>query len=261
MKTIVKASLLIACTNFAFADTFNTSRGTLDIREINHATATLSWENKTIDNPNSEKTTINAVIDPVGDAAKYKSLGPVDLILITDIHGDHFNSKTLSLIANQNTRIIAPKAVIDRLPDPLKLITTQLNNNQSTMSHNIKIDAIAMYNLPESSDAKHTKGRGNGYVLTFADKRIYFSGDTADIPEMRALKDIDIAFVTMNLPYTMTVQAAANGVLDFKPKVVYPYHYRGKKDGKASFSDIKAFKRLVNAGNKDIQVVLKDWYK
>jgi L-ascorbate metabolism protein UlaG (beta-lactamase superfamily) len=98
----------------------------------------------------------------------------------------------------------------------------------------------------------HTKGRGNGYVLTIGDKTVYISGDTADIPEMRSLKGIDIAFVCMNLPYTMDVKTAASGVLAFKPKVIYPYHYRGQ--------NVEEFKSLVNAGDKNIEVRLREWY-
>ena len=115
-----------------------------------------------------------------------------------------------------------------------------------------------MYNLPESEDSRHTKGRGNGYVLTFGDKRIYISGDTEDIAEMRALKDIDYAFVCMNLPYTMNIEQAADAVLEFKPGVVYPFHYRG---GGGKFSDVDAFKTLVNNSDSSIEVRVRDWYK
>ena len=113
-----------------------------------------------------------------------------------------------------------------------------------------------MYNLPESPTAMHTKGRGNGYVLNIGGKNIYLSGDTQGIPEMRSLKDIDVAFVCMNLPYTMDVKEAADAVLAFKPKIVYPYHYRGR----GGLSDVNAFKSLVDAGNKGIEVRLRDWY-
>ena len=102
----------------------------------------------------------------------------------------------------------------------------------------------------------HTKGRGNGYVLTMGEKNIYISGDTQGIPEMRSLKNIDIAFICMNLPYTMDVQEAADAVLDFEPKIVYPYHYRGKE----GFSDIQEFKKMVEAKDKNIEVRLRNWY-
>ena len=114
-----------------------------------------------------------------------------------------------------------------------------------------------MYNLPTAANKDfHTKGRGNGYVIERSGKRVYIAGDTAGIPEMRALKNIDIALVPMNLPYTMDVAEAAEAVLAFKPKQVFPYHYRGP-DGLA---DISKFKELVNASNPKIEVVLLNWY-
>ena len=113
-----------------------------------------------------------------------------------------------------------------------------------------------MYNLREEALKFHTKGRGNGYVLAINNERIYISGDTEDIPEMRNLKNIDKAFVCMNLPYTMTVKSAASAVLDFKPKTVFPYHYRGT-DG---LSDVNLFKTIVNDSIKSIKVELLNWY-
>ena len=120
----------------------------------------------------------------------------------------------------------------------------------------LNIAAIPMYNLPETPDAPHTKGRGNGYVLTLGGKTVYLSGDTEDIAEMRALKKIDVAFVCMNLPYTMNVNQAAQGVLAFRPGIVYPYHYRGQ----GGLSDVAGFQKMVNAGSKKIDVRLRNWY-
>lgn len=149
--------------------------------------------------------------------------------------------------------LVVPQAVADKLPATTnKQKVLILRNGDKTMQQGISITAIPMYNLPEAPNAFHTKGRGNGYVLNIGDKNVYISGDTEDIPEMRALKNIDIAFVCMNLPYTMPVEQAAQGVLAFKPKVVYPYHYRGQ--------DVNTFKSLVNTGDKDIEVRLKNWY-
>jgi L-ascorbate metabolism protein UlaG (beta-lactamase superfamily) len=102
----------------------------------------------------------------------------------------------------------------------------------------------------------HTKGRGNGYVLGIGGKNIYISGDTQGIPEMRALKNIDVAFICMNLPYTMDVKEAADAVLAFKPKIVYPFHYRGT----SGLSDVNGFKSLVDAGNEGIEVRIRNWY-
>jgi L-ascorbate metabolism protein UlaG (beta-lactamase superfamily) len=131
-----------------------------------------------------------------------------------------------------------------------------LNNGDHTDQSGISITAIPMYNLPESPTAMHTKGRGNGYVLGIGGKNIYLSGDTQGIPEMRALKNIDVAFICMNLPYTMDIKEAADAVLAFKPKIVYPYHYRGR----GGLSDVNGFKSLVAAGDKDIDVRLRNWY-
>jgi len=115
----------------------------------------------------------------------------------------------------------------------------------------ILINAVPMYNLPEEG-ARHAEGWGNGYVLSMGGKKIYVSGYTEGIPEMRDLKGIDVAFVCMNLPYTMEINQASAAVLDFEPAIMYPYHHRGQ--------DIEAFKALVDAGNKDIDVRLKSWY-
>jgi len=215
--------------------------GDLTIHPITHATLVLSYHNK------------NIYVDPTGGAEAFKGIGAPDIILITDIHGDHFDVKTLDPIIDKKPVIVAPKAVADKLTslsDKVKLVI--LNNGENKMVEGISITAIPMYNLPEGPDAYHTKGRGNGYVLNIGDKNIYISGDTEDIPEMRALKNIDIAFVCMNLPYTMPVEQAAEGVLAFKPKIVYPYHYRGQ--------NLDVFKTLVNKGDKNIEVRLRNWY-
>jgi L-ascorbate metabolism protein UlaG (beta-lactamase superfamily) len=226
------------------ADEIKTSKGPLKIQPLNHATLALTWNGKTI------------YADPYGGAKTFAGIATPDLIVITDIHGDHFDPSTLDVLDLSKAIIVAPQAVIDKMSDKLKANTVALGNGQTISKLDISITAIPMYNLPEAADAKHTKGRGNGYVLKFGDKMLYISGDTAGIPEMRALKNIDVAFVCMNLPYTMDVPEAASAVLDFKPKIVYPYHYRGAN----GFSDTEAFKKLVNEGNKSVDVRLRDWY-
>lgn len=215
--------------------------GELTIQPITHATLVLSFNKN------------NIYIDPTGGADAFKGLAAPNLILITDIHGDHMDPKTIEAVNTANAVIVVPQAVADKLPatiDKQKLVI--LKNGDKTEQAGISIVAVPMYNLPEAADAFHSKGRGNGYVLTIGGKKIYISGDTEDIPEMRALKNIDIAFVCMNLPYTMDVNQAAQGVLAFKPKVIYPYHYRGQ--------DVNTFKSLVNAGDKNIDVRLRNWY-
>ena len=246
MKNITLSLLFSLFAIFVYAqrpaaDHETAEGGDITIQPIMHGTLVLSYQGK------------NIYIDPTGGADAFKGLGAPDLILITDIHGDHMDPKTLDAINTAHAVIIVPQAVADKLPattDKSKLII--LKNGDKTTQLGASIEAIPMYNLPESATAFHTKGRGNGYVLTVGGKKIYISGDTSDIPEMRALKNIDIAFVCMNLPYTMDVNTAAGGVLAFKPKIVYPYHYRGQ--------DTQKFKTLVNAGDATIDVRLRDWY-
>ncbi|PIB37344.1 MBL fold metallo-hydrolase [Reichenbachiella sp. 5M10] len=177
------------------------------------------------------------------------------LVLITDIHGDHLDIEALRALGAQGTTIVAPQAVADKLSAEFGQVIV-LANGDTQLVQGVAIEAVPMYNLPEDESSRHPKGRGNGYVLTMGGKRIYISGDTEDIEEMRALSSIDLAFVCMNLPYTMDVDAAADAVLAFKPKVVVPYHYRGK----GGLSDVDRFKSIVGAGSDQVEVVLLNWY-
>ncbi len=214
------------------------------INPIEHASMVLDWNGT------------NIYVDSVGGAEKYASYTKADLILITDIHGDHLDMPTLQGLVNDSVQIVVPKAVFDMLPKEIASKAIVLNNGDNKNVQNVAIEAIPMYNLRPEALKFHTKGRGNGYVLEKDGQRVYISGDTEDIPEMRALKNIDIAFVCMNLPYTMTVDKAAEAVLAFKPKTVYPYHYRGTE----GMSDVAKFKQLVNDKNNDIKVTQLDWY-
>ncbi|MBO0593068.1 MBL fold metallo-hydrolase [Cellulophaga sp. E16_2] len=216
----------------------------ITITPIEHASAVLQWGETTI------------YIDPVGGAGEYTEQKKPNLLLITDIHGDHLDSATLDSLDLSETKIIVPQAVADKLPENLKSQLQILANGEKAVFNGITIEAIPMYNLREEALKFHTKGRGNGYLLSKDEERIYFSGDTEDIPEMRALKDIDKAFICMNLPYTMTEESAASAVLEFKPKQVYPYHYRGNPE----VSDVAKFKKLVNEGDPTIEVIQLDWY-
>ncbi|NND52456.1 MAG: MBL fold metallo-hydrolase [Flavobacteriaceae bacterium] len=199
-------------------------------------------------------------VDPVGGRNAFKDKKPPGIILITDNHGDHLNLETLNSVITPDSKIIVPVAVSNRLPTTLQSqLTVMSNNNKKTMQIqgvSVVIEAIPMYNLREEALQFHEKGRGNGYVLNLADKRIYISGDTEDIPEMRALKNIDYAFVCMNLPWTMSIESAASAVLEFEPKHVYPYHYRGTN----GLSDIDKFKGIVSSKNGNIDVRLLNWY-
>ncbi|MEM7297702.1 MAG: MBL fold metallo-hydrolase [Bacteroidota bacterium] len=228
----------------AEADTIITNNGDLIIQPILHGSLVLSWNNQAI------------YVDPYGGSKRFEGLPNPTLLLITDIHGDHLNSKTLGELKTIGTTSIVPQAVMEKLPGKLKKRAAAIENGQTVVIEDIEILAIPMYNLPESKNSRHPKGRGNGYLLTIGGKRIYISGDTEDTPEMRNLQNIDIAFVCMNLPFTMNVDQAASAVNEFKPKIVYPYHYRGK-DG---LSDVESFKMQVLAANPDIDVRLREWY-
>lgn len=241
--------LMISLFSFSIAfgqktDQIKTNHGTLFIQPVEHATMVMKYHSKLI------------FVDPASQEETLKSAGVPDIIFITDIHGDHMNPDLLKKLLLVKATLVAPKAVVEQLKDiSFKKVVT-LANGENTKVDGLKVEAIPMYNLPESPDAFHPKGRGNGYVITFGDKRAYISGDTEDIPEMRNLKNIDVAFVCMNLPYTMTVEQAADGVAAFKPGIVYPFHYRGK----GGLSDVEKFKKLVAEKAPSVEVRLRDWY-
>jgi len=214
------------------------------ITPVDHASMVLNWDGTII------------YVDPVGGKDAYSTYSEPDMVLVTDIHGDHMDIPTLEATATYKTVIFAPKAVFDKMPESLQNKTNVINNGQMIEDFEMIIEAIPMYNLRPEALKFHEKGRGNGYVLERNGKRIYISGDTEDIPEMRNLLNIDIAFVCMNLPYTMTVEKAAEAVLAFKPKTVYPYHYRGTE----GLGDVSKFKLLVETGNPEIKVTQLDWY-
>jgi L-ascorbate metabolism protein UlaG (beta-lactamase superfamily) len=242
--TVISACLVLTgMAQLSPSDIIDTKDGPLTIQPINHATLILTINGVTI------------YADPSG-ADYFKGMKAPDLILITDIHGDHFDLKTIDAVKQATTWLVVPQVVADKLPQADKAHLVILKNGDQKVVAGISIRAIPMYNLPESPTAMHTKGRGNGYVLRIGGKNIYLSGDTQGIPEMRSLQNIDVAFVCMNLPYTMDVKEAADAVLTFKPKIVYPYHYRGQN----GLSDVNEFKRLVEAGNKNIEVRLRNWY-
>ena len=216
----------------------------LKITPIEHATMVLEYNGKTI------------YVDPTGGKEAFEGFPKADYVLITDIHSDHMHLKTLEGLSLNNAQIIAPEAVYELLPKDFRKHTNAMINGSKVDYDVFSVEAIPMYNLRDEALKYHPKGRGNGYVLTFGKERIYISGDTEDIPEMRKLRNIDKAFICMNLPYTMTVENAAKAVLDFKPKQVYPYHYRGTE----GYSDIEKFKSIINENSKAIEVTELNWY-
>lgn len=220
-------------------ETEKMAKPSIDI--ISHATFIMNWGGTII------------YLDPVGGAAAFEGKPAPDMVLVTDIHGDHADAPTLSVVL-KDAPLVAPQAVATKLGADFS--PTILANGESKTVNGFKITAVPMYNLTTERLKFHEKGRGNGYIIEKDGYRVYVSGDTEDIPEMRELDNIDLAFVCMNLPYTMVVEQAASAVLAFKPKEVIPFHYRGT-DGKL---DTDKFKSLVHAGNKDIKVTLMNWY-
>jgi L-ascorbate metabolism protein UlaG (beta-lactamase superfamily) len=198
-------------------DTITTAKGDLRVTPLHHATVLFEFGGKAF------------YVDPAKGAI-FDGLPKADVVFITDIHGDHMDPAAVDQIKQASTVIVAPPAVMDKLPGAGARVT--LKNGEKADVAGVNVEAIPMYNLtrgPSAGTLFHDKGRGDGYVLTFGDKRIYLSGDTECTDEMRALKNIDVAFVCMNLPYTMPPVEAAECVKAFKPKVLYPYHYRDSK--------------------------------
>lgn len=231
-------------TDIAKSDEISQIEESVKVIPITHGTLILETDTEVI------------YVDPTDGSDAFKGQKAPTLVLITDIHGDHLNISTLEALHLNDVTIVAPKAVTDKIPSTISKTIVTINNDDSYKHNSIDIEAIPMYNLREEALKFHSKGRGNGYVLTINEERVYISGDTEDIPEMRNLKNIDKAFVCMNLPWTMTIESAASAVLDFKPKQVIPYHYRNKE----GMSDVNLFKDLIQKENASIEVLLLDWY-
>jgi len=226
---------VVASLAAAQTQTFPTSAGAVKITPLYHASTLIEAGGKTI------------YLDPA-KPAKLSGLPKADLILITDIHGDHMGPDSIKEISNAETEILAPPAVVATVT-----MAKPIANGETKRWQGWMIEAIPAYNLkrgPAPGKLFHDKGRGNGYVLTYGGKRFYFSGDTEGIPEMRALKNIDVAFVCMNLPYTMPPEEAAGAVKAFHPKIVIPYHYQG--------SNLAVFQKGLEGSG--IEVRLLEWY-
>jgi len=187
-------------------------------------------------------------VDP-WSRADYSQAPATDLILVTDIHGDHLDTEMIAKLREEGTVLVVPAAAADQVEGE-----TVMANGETQEIAGIVIEAVPMYNLkrgPEEGKLFHDKGRGNGYILTLGGKRVYLAGDTACTPEMKALTDIDVAFIPMNLPYTMPPEEAAECVRAFKPAIVYPYHYRG--------SDLEVFAAALE-DVPEVEVRLREWY-
>jgi len=203
---VVFTALALAATAWAIQDdVLKTSQGDLKISCIKHGTLMFTFGGKVIH------------IDPVSQYADYATRPKADVILLTHEHGDHLDIKAVAALKKPGTEIYASESCKATLPE-----AAALKNGEVKTIQGIKVEAVPAYNL---TAAFHPKGRGNGYVLTFGDKRVYVAGDTENIPEMAALKAIDVAFLPMNLPYTMTPEMVAAAAKVIRPKILYPYHF------------------------------------
>lgn len=214
---------------------FSTSAGPVKITPLYHASTLIEAGGKII------------YLDPA-KPAKFTGLPKADLILITHIHGDHMDPASIKEISKAGTEILAPPSVVQTVTS-----AKPISNGETKTWQGWAIEAVPAYNLkrgPAPGEFFHPKGRDNGYVFSYGGKRFYFSSDTEGIPEMRALKNIDVAFVCMNLPYTMTPEEAADAVKAFHPKIVIPYHYRG--------SDLTVFQKALEGTGIEVRVL--NWY-
>jgi len=233
-------------TNQVVPYTFYTENNELvNIYPIWHATAVVEWWDTTM------------YIDPAEEIEKYDGFPSPDMIFITHIHGDHLQQDIVESLYQEDTQIIVPASVNDELNSNLWNLTTIMERESTLDVDNFTITAVPAYNIREEALSFHPESRNdNGYIIESDGFRVYFSWDSEDTPEMRALSDIDVAFISMNLPFTMDVLSAADAVLEFQPETVFPYHYRGRDE----VSDIENFQNIVNAQNPNIEVILHDWY-
>lgn len=217
MKTISIFLILFAMINFQSysasfeKDVFKTSQGDLVITFVGHGTLMMQFQGKVIQ------------IDPVAQYADYSTMPKADLILITHEHGDHLDLKAIEATAKSETEVWLTKTCAEKYP-----AGKVMANGETKDFQGIKIEAVPAYNIVNQRGPNmpyHPKGVGNGYVLTFADKKVYVAGDTENIPELANLKNIDVAFLPMNLPFTMTPEMVAEAAKMFKPAILYPYHY------------------------------------
>jgi len=195
-------------------DKFTTAQGELVINFVNHASLFFEYDGKIIH------------IDPVSRMGNYETYPKADLIFITHHHGDHLDLNAIDLIKKENTKIILTEKCKE-LSENLSDFIIMKNGDVLTIN-GLEIEAITAYNIEHkrpNGEPFHMKGEGNGYIITFSDKRVYIAGDTENTDEMKLLKNIDIAFLPMNLPYTMTPEMVADAAKTFRPKVLYPYHY------------------------------------
>jgi L-ascorbate metabolism protein UlaG (beta-lactamase superfamily) len=218
------------------ADTISTSAGDVIIHPVDHASLVLEWGDKVL------------YIDPVGGPDRYAALPAPTAILITHGHGDHFDVPTLEAIG-ASVPLVTNADVFEKLPDALKANATTMANGDEGEIDGVPVKAVAAHNITEDRMRYHPVNIGNGYVLNFGDSKFYVAGDTEPTEDMLGLTDIAVAFLPMNLPFTMTPEQAIEATNSFKPKILYPYHY-----GESDLSGLEA-----GIGDHT-EVRLRNWY-
>jgi L-ascorbate metabolism protein UlaG (beta-lactamase superfamily) len=192
-------------------DIIETVQGPLQITFIGHGTLMFTFGGKVIH------------VDPVSREADYSKMEKADLILITHEHHDHLDPQAIELVRTERTSVVLTEVCARQVSGGVVMKNGEVSNVQG-----FRIEAVPAYNLVHMRSPGvpfHPKGVGNGYIITFGKKRVYVAGDTENIPEMKKLKNIDVAFLPMNLPYTMTPEMVADAAKAFKPAILYPYHY------------------------------------
>nr|WP_314256737.1 MBL fold metallo-hydrolase [uncultured Devosia sp.] len=217
-------------------DVIMTDAGDITIHPVDHASLLIGFNGETI------------YVDPVGGAALYEGLPQPTAILVTHGHGDHFDLPTLEAIAG-TAPILTSQEVFDKLPEGLKANASAIANGDDTSLNGMVISAIAAHNVTADRMQYHPVGVGNGYVLTLGDTLVYVAGDTEPTDEMLALRNIEVAFLPMNLPYTMTPDQAVEAANIFKPKILYPYHYGD--------SDLSVLEARIDPA---VELRLRNWY-
>jgi len=235
-RLLFAAALVVAiATSLPAAPAWAQDQLEVKVIPLRHASFILQFGDQTI------------IVDPV-EGPDYRGYSEPTAILITDIHPDHWDRDTVAMLMGTETKVVAPDVV------GWGGIDTVLENGEVADAEGILIEAVPAYNLergPREGEFYHPEGRGNGYIVHLGFERIYIAGDTECVPETVELKDVSMAFMPMNMPYTMTPTEAAECAKKFMPKVVYPYHYRG--------SDPEVF-RFRLEDTPQIEVRILDWY-
>ena len=215
-------------------DTFSPAPLELRVTFIGHATLVVTYGDTVIH------------VDPVGEKADYAALPKADIVLVTHEHSDHLDPAAIAKVRTPDTVVVVAARCAGKVPGAIVL-----QNGDSRAVKGIRIEAIPAYNIVHMRAPGapfHSKGEGNGYVLTLGTRKLYVAGDTENTREMKSLKRIDVAFLPMNLPYTMTPEMVADAALAFRPKVLYPYHFGD--------SDTKRIQDLL-ASAQDIDVRIR----